>query len=370
MPIGVQRIGGIMKNRVRWLMMTSLFVAVASTSSFSQEVLKAECFYSTSLHATARGMKYWYDKANGGLETITGVPYAQAGCSKCHVSSCDICHKAERDGKPEYSTKTARDQEKCLSCHAREAHMILKIDKAANTPDVHVAQEMACMDCHTAREIHGDGVKYNSMKEKGAMDVTCEKCHDTISQSKSHTVHNNKLDCKACHVRHVVSCNNCHFETMVKEKKRVSLPVWGWKFLMNYDGKVTAANMQTFVAPGDKTFMMFAPQFSHSVMKEGSRCEACHATETVRQIIEGKINLSWLEDGKEQTLKGVIPVADGVQYQCAYQNHSDGTWTPIADPPAPMVQYVGYGTPLTKDQIEHLKQPRKDDAKPALPSKP
>jgi hypothetical protein len=299
-------------------------------------------------------MAYWYDKANGGLETITGVPYAEVGCNRCHVGSCDACHKAESDGKPEYSTATAKNQEMCLSCHVREAHMIMKSDKESNTPDVHFAAGMTCMDCHTGREIHGDGVKYKSMKEPGAMDVKCERCHDPVSRSRSHTAHGSKLDCKACHVRHVVSCNNCHFETMIKEKKRVSLPVSDWKFLMNYEGKVTSANMQSFVAPGDKTFLIFAPQFSHSVMKNGSKCEECHSTKIIKQILREKIDLSWFEGGKEQNLKGIIPVVSGVRYNCVYQNYDNGVWTPISNPPIPEVQYVGYGFPLTNEQVKQI----------------
>lgn len=336
----------------------SIFLFGWAISVFTQETRKEECFYFSSLHYTSKGMAYWYDKANGGLETITGVPYAEVGCNRCHVGSCDACHKTETDGKLGYSTARAKNQEKCLSCHAREAHMIMKIDKDSNTPDVHFAAGMTCMDCHTAREMHGDGVEYNSMKQPGAMDVKCEQCHDSISGSRSHSVHAGKLDCKACHVRHVVSCNSCHFETMIKEKKRVSLPVSGWKFLMNSEGRVTSANMQTFVVPGDKTFLIFAPQFSHSVMKNGTRCEACHATKIVKQILGENINLSWLEGGREQNLKGIIPVVSGVRYDCVYQNFDNGKWTPISNPPVPKVQYVGYGLPLTKEQLEKMSIPQ------------
>ncbi len=339
----------------------SVFVPAITNSISAQEIKKEECFYLSSLHYTAKGMAYWYDKANGGFETITGVPYVEVGCDRCHIGSCDACHKTESDGKPDYSTATANNQEMCLNCHAREANMIMKIDMERNTPDVHFAAGMSCMDCHTAREIHGDGIEYTSMKEQGAMDVTCERCHYSIAASRSHTVHGSKLDCKACHVRHVVSCNNCHFETMIKEKKRVSLPVSGWKFLMNYEGKVTSANMQTFVAPGDRTFLIFAPQFSHSVMKDGSKCEECHSTRIVEQILREKIELSWLEGGIEQNLKGIIPVVGGVRYDCLYQNFDKGIWTPISDPPAPKVQYVGYGLPITDEQVRHLGEPQESE---------
>jgi hypothetical protein len=337
-----------------------LFMLGTLSIALSQELEKGECFYLLSLHATAKGMAYWYDTDQGGLETITGVPYAEVGCSKCHVNSCDACHKTKMEGKPVYSTKAARNQEVCFGCHARELQMMMKIDKSANTPDVHLNSGMSCMDCHTAREMHGDSIEYNSMKQIGAMDVKCEQCHEGVTQSISHTTHGEKLDCKACHVRHVVSCTNCHFETMIKEKRRVALPISGWKYLMNYNGKVTSANMQTFVVPGNKTFLMFAPQFSHSVKKEGDKCEECHATNNVNQILKNKIDLTWLEEGKVQQIRGIIPVVDGVQYNSVYQNYENKTWTPIPEAVPPKVQYVGYGSPLTKEQLSKLAKPQKE----------
>lgn len=328
-------------------------------SSTSQEMNKDNCFYLSGLHATANGMSYWYSKEQGGLESVTGIPYEQAGCIKCHVNSCDACHKTMQNDIPVYSTKFASDQETCLKCHARESSMIMKIDKNANTPDVHFAADMTCMDCHTSREMHGDGKSYVSMKEKGAMDADCDQCHDEVSPIESHTVHGDKLDCKSCHVRHVLSCTNCHVETMVKEGKRVAVPVSGWKFLMNYEGKVTSANMQTFFAPGKKTLMIFAPQFSHSVKKEGDKCEDCHNNENVQNVQKGEINLTWLENGTIQQTKGVIPVIDGVDYNTVFQDYNDGEWTPVLDALKPKIQYVGYGTPLTSDQLEKLSKPEK-----------
>jgi len=160
-------------------------------------------------------------------------------------------------------------------------------------------------------------------------------------------------------IRRHSSFNLIHFETMIKEKKRVSLPVSGWKFLMNYSGKVTSANIQTFVVLGNKTFLMFAPQFSHSVKKEGDQCEECHATNNVKQVLKGKIDLTWLEKGKVQQTPGAIPVANGVQYNSVYQNFESGTWTPISNHIAPKVHYVGYGSPLTKEQLNKLAKRQK-----------
>jgi hypothetical protein len=307
-----------------------------------------------SLHYTAKGMSYWYDKSNGGLESVTSIPYSQLSCQGCHVSSCDRCHLGETDGVPGYSTKTARQQELCLGCHAREAS-IFKIDRAANQVDVHVRSGMTCMDCHTAREIHGDGVEYGSMKQPIAMDTRCEKCH-TPSASLSHTTHKGKLDCKACHDRQVVSCTNCHFETLMNEGKRVAMPVSGWVFLMNLNGKVTSANMQSFVVEGKKTFLMFAPQHSHSVMAKGRECKECHATKAAREVQRGKVKLTWMQDGQLKNMKGVIPVADKVDWEMVYYEREAGKWVPMNNPAKPKLHYAGFGIPLTRAQMDSLLQ--------------
>ncbi len=326
-------------------------LAIAS----SEEIKKEDCFFLSSLHSTAKGMAYWYDKANGGLETLTGVPYSKLGCKNCHTSSCDACHKTEVDKKLSYSAKAARNQGTCLHCHKREAS-IMQIDKSANQLDVHVAKGMQCMDCHTTREVHGDGTEYNSMKQSGALNAKCENCHK-ITSSVSHKIHREKLDCNSCHMRHVVSCSNCHFETLVKEGKRVAIPLSGWVFLMNYNGKVTSANMQTFVVKDNKTFLMFAPQFSHSVMKEGRKCVDCHETENVKQVEKGKLNMTWLENKEVKQSKGIIPVVEGVTYDFVYHDYQNGKWVPIENPEAPVLHYAGYGTPLSKEQLKKLAMP-------------
>ncbi|MFZ6017799.1 MAG: hypothetical protein ACOYU0_09455 [Nitrospirota bacterium] len=338
-------------------LVTVILVAVGLHEKiFSQELKKEDLFFQSSLHYTCRGMAYWYDKANGGLEIVTEIPYSRLDCQNCHTPSCDTCHKTIIEGRPSYSKKAARNQEMCLKCHKRE-DSILKIDKDTNHENVHIAKGMQCMDCHTARQMHGDGVEYKSMKQKGAMDTGCEKCHKSINPSVSHKVHGERLDCKACHVRHVLSCSNCHFETLIKKGKRVSIPLSGWVFLINYNGKITSANMQNFVVPGNKTFLMFAPQNSHSIMKEGRKCDNCHGTEIVGQIQKGRLSLTWFENGNLKHLRGVIPVVSGVTYESVYQNYKDGKWIPIEKPPVPRLQYAGFGDPLSKEQLNKLSQP-------------
>ena len=105
--------------------------------------------------------------------------------------------------------------------------------------------------------------------------------------------------------------------------------------------------------------MIFAPQFSHSVSKQGKKCEDCHNNSNVEKINSGTINLTWLKNGKVEQVNGVIPVVDAVKYNTVYQNYNNGNWKPIENPPDPKVQYVSFGTPLTKEQLKKLSIPQK-----------
>ncbi len=336
---------------------TLLALAALAGSAGAQPTTEQTDLFDSSLHHTSRGMGFWYDRKNGGLEILTGVPYSRLGCRNCHAASCDTCHRTVVEGKPAYSTKAARDQALCLKCHGREA-AVMKADKAQGQEDIHVSKGLQCMDCHTGRDVHGDGTEYASMKEAGALSPKCETCHPKVGESVAHTIHGGKLDCKACHVRQVVSCTNCHFETLLRTGQRVAVPVSGWLFLMNSGGKVTSANMQTFVAGEKKTFLMFAPQFSHSVGRSGRPCEACHGTDGALAARSKRVRLLWLENGAVRQARGVIPVAAGAKYDLVFQDFRDGTWSVIENPAEPLVQYAGYGEPLSDAQVAKLAAPR------------
>jgi hypothetical protein len=119
---------------------------------------------------------------------------------------------------------------------------------------------------------------------------------------------------------------------------------------------VTSASMQTFVVKSDKTFFMFAPHMSHSIMKEGRKCDGCHGTKIIKDVQSGKVKLTWLEEGKVKNLKGVIPVVKGVDYQCIYQDRKEGKWVPIQNPSKPLYHYAAFGEPLSEGQLDKLIQ--------------
>ena len=86
-------------------------------------------------------------------------------------------------------------------------------------------------------------------------------------------------------------------------------------------------------------------------------CNDCHATGLVNQVQAGNVSLTWLENGEVKHVKGVIPVVDGVRYDFVYQNYEQGKWVPIENPPAPGLQYAGFGKPLSNEQLNKLAQP-------------
>jgi hypothetical protein len=348
--------------------------------------------FNTSLHHSFRGMEYWYLAETNGIETIAGYPYtdfihADNGCKNCHRPggtagvTCATCHGEgiTPENPPEDPVVVADSV--CLGCHARESAMYGYYD------DVHrdsvdddgngTAEHLTCQDCHSSREMHGDGNIYVSHKEPGAMDTKCENCH-TPPGTTPHIVHGTgssaKLDCKACHQRSVISCYNCHLDTAHEASNHARVAytqIKDWVFLMNGpDGKVTSANMQNFVAgdltnaiPAGKTFLLFAPMNSHAITKEGRPCSDCHGTAAAKKIYNNrKINLTWLDvDGKTLIHRtGVIPVAEGTKYKfIAYdKDNLDGTapydWTALSTTPLKpdRKQYrCGFGTPLTRNQM-------------------
>jgi len=74
-------------------------------------------------------------------------------------------------------------------------------------------------------------------------------------------------------------------------------------------------------------------------------------------IQNGRMKLTWLENNALKNVKGVIPVVDGVTYDCAYQDYKNGEWVPIENASVPLLHYAGYGTPLTKEQLKKMAQP-------------
>jgi hypothetical protein len=339
------------------LILIALVSAGAVSGGIGQEKKASVTnFYETSLHYTNRGLEYWYAKEQGGLERITGVPFSDLPCTRCHVRSCDTCHKKEVEGKAMYSLEPVRSQDVCQDCHNIEALAECKKNPDDQAVDVHFKNGLKCLDCHTVREVHGDGTPYDSIQDPGALDARCENCHKPEDlRCPGLEAHKGKLDCNACHVRDLPSCYNCHFDSRVKEGKSLSIPVKGLLFLVNHDNKVTLGNLHTFVYQ-NRTMITFAPAFPHLVMKEGRACGECHATQVIKDLRQGRLKVVRWEDGELKNVRGIVPVLAGQDWRFVFLNYEAGRWVPIEKPAEPLVNFAGYCSALTEEQLARLEK--------------
>ncbi|MGM0424445.1 MAG: cytochrome c3 family protein [Thermodesulfobacteriota bacterium] len=329
---------------------------------YSQQEKEELCF-ETSLHHTTRGMATWYE-AEDGFFAITDVPYEQLGCMEsCHVASCNDCHLEEIDDKYAYTVSKAKKAETCLKCHAREKATIA-MDKANDSLGVHMRAGMQCADCHSAREVHGDGTIYESMRAPGAMDTECENCHTmdaedypAVPQTQSHFIHGDRLDCTACHVQNSMTCYNCHFGVLKETDSKPQSMVGKAKdflLLVKCQDKVCSGTIQSLVGTNDEPFVAYVPYFTHSVSKQGLKCEECHNSKALQAIMQGD-SFSPVEykDGQLSFYKGVIPaVPDRLDW--IFLHKQDGSWAQFEPEQNPLQQMAVYAEPLGESELEGM----------------
>jgi len=333
-----------------------VLVVFACTAATQKGKNDRSCF-SQSLHYTGEGMRYWYEEPNG-LMSLTAIPYDQLSCKNCHVKSCDTCHAEKKEGKCTYGLQKARQMETCLACHTR-TKAVFAAGKEQGALDVHIAAGMVCTDCHKAGDVHGDGQFRHSMRDDGAVAVSCTSCHDPneLKKVRDHKVHRRaKLDCTACHVSNSVTCLNCHIDSFIKTKTKKGNflpPSQDWLLLINYKDKVTAGTVQTAVYK-DKKFIAYAPYFTHSIQKEARKCKDCHRNEATRLIKEGKsIPMAEFKDGQMVSFKGVVPlVPDKLTWD--FLKKDGDKWVRIDSNEPAKVQFVGHGRPLTEKQLKKM----------------
>lgn len=287
-----------------------------------------------SLHGTTAGMAYWYSSQNGGFENISNIPYDNLTCKNCHVESnaCNTCHVREGD----VPTNSA-----CLNCHGRQKTEIL-----LGYTDVHSSMGFVCAKCHGEEDVHGDGKTYNSMLE-GAILIKCYDCHTQIASNTAHNQHlgaldnfeDDELDCSACHVKSVVTCYNCHFESEVNQGQKVAYGRFhSWKFLVKRNGKVHAGNIMSITYQG-KAFVALAPFYGHTIYKPdpSTICDECHNNPIVQEYnLNGTMTAVWwnADSLKLKYFKGVIPVPQDWRTSLKFSfvtKDDQGNWIHLKD---------------------------------------
>lgn len=338
---------------------------------FVAELLLPQANFNTSLHATRNGKPFWYNAANGGFETLTGVPIDGLGCVQCHGATDANGNTYPTDYTPGcvdcHATGTfTTSQARCLTCHSREGAII-----SMNIPDVHRTAGFTCMNCHKSNDVHGNGTEYNSMFDDGAIATDCSApaCHGNyIHTVPGNDPHSGKLHCTSCHASTNLACYNCHFESQVDAHlKRAQRQITGFIILVNRtkDNKVHPATFQSVTYQG-KTWIAMGPSVAHTITLSGARkCVDCHSA-SIPAIAEynstGLIQFAtW--NSSDSTLswkQGIVPLPlDYLRsFKLDYITYLGNPSDPVV--PSKNWEFISnhsdgfqllYATPLTKSQM-------------------
>lgn len=158
-------------------------------------------------------------------------------------------------------------------------------------------------------------------------------------------------------MKNQVTCYNCHFETEVNEsQKRAFGQFTDWTFLINREGKVHPANIQSLTYQG-RSFVAFAPFYAHSISRMGRECAECHESSAFLQCEqEGAIDVvRWdVAQGKLVPIQGVIPVVPDYETALRFEfaDYVNGWWQYLKSGADGM--HMLFGTPLTPEQMTGL----------------
>jgi len=316
--------------------------------------------YAISLHATGQGLQTYYSASNNGLELFAKVPYAVLGCKNCHQPSltggCTSCHGTANPELGATVDAGVGEGQACTGCHGRQAGEV-----ASGFSDVHRDAGMGCMDCHTLEDVMGDGTHYGSKQEPGAIDASCEHCHTGLVSNAYHDNHADAVACATCHMQGLLTCYNCHYQTPLPEGRSELLTrVTSWMFLVNKEGKVHPANMQSMVYDG-RRLLLFSPAFSHTIARNAvSGCGDCHGSALVSDLADDSVLVVAESDGVGgvRTAEGRIPVPfnfkNALVFDFLTYEPDTGTWKFHARG-QDVTQFL-FAEPLSDEQLKKLRE--------------
>ena len=243
--------------------------------------------FTTSLHYNAYGMKGEYERGAAGHFGIDmDAFYEEGSCANCHATTCTVCHVGEGGHGGEMSIEI------CDKCHLKKQTSTFVGDMPAHKSkgphaDVHYEKGLICTDCHSAEELHGDGNIYAHQQQ--AVTTACEDCHRSPGkvvrgmnvtqyslEISAHNIHDETLDCTACHAGWVTTCVNCHLET----RKLDGIVTDEFYLAKASDGKIKPF-LKMSASYGNETHTGYAEWMPHTITAEAKDCAFCHENREV-----------------------------------------------------------------------------------------
>lgn len=222
-------------------------------------------------------------------------------------------------------------------------------------PDIHYQKGMACIDCHTRREIMGDGKRYAHFEEQ--VEISCVTCHtrgkagvtrknDKLNNvdaaakplpvltgkldGKKHVIKpplagvcdykwHKRLSCQACHSTWVPQCYGCHVKRDMREThldkltleqtpgwweegrsyiryEKPALGIWDKRVMPVTPGCQDIVTLQDAQGKMSGSFysLTMAAIDPHTTQAKARKCEDCHLSPKTLGLGQGTV---WRDKG-------------------------------------------------------------------------
>jgi len=161
--------------------------------------------YRPMVHRRASTDPKKLDLLDGGMDNHCFS--CHASCGQCHVSRPDTAMGGFINGHHFNSKPDQTNQ--CTACHGSRVGN--EFTGQTGQGDVHYTKhDMDCMECHSGKELHGDGKTGHESRYDVQGSAKCSDCHDLDDDVEQHAIHEDVVSCYVCHSQPYANCYACH----------------------------------------------------------------------------------------------------------------------------------------------------------------
>jgi bacterioferritin-associated ferredoxin len=228
------------------------------------EIFCAEChseiveYHADSIHANRQAYENTM-KLRAGVSELTeemggmldeNCYGCHTTCGQCHVSQPDTVNGGLTNG---HTFNKIPDQDRnCTACHG-VVGVEFRGDIVGYLEDVHLTEDMTCIDCHPQDIIHGP-MSGASSRYEVALRPECTDCHaDPETYNSQMERHVDNLACNVCHSQEYKNCYQCHVPGPE------STVMGGTKFPYEMDLKIGRNPIKSSKTPWDIVLLRHIP---------------------------------------------------------------------------------------------------------------